>query len=156
MRYEQNSEVVYRNGLMAGLLAGCWCVLLIVSIGVALDTGEVLAAFVVLVAGGLVLAFFTYLLAVRPRVVLRRSEAEVYGYFFGSATVLYSAIEGVGFAGRFLGNRWLRIELADGSIVGVHPLMASGMLFIDPLWQRPLAAELERRAKQARRAVDVE
>ncbi len=152
MRYQRNSEVVYRNGLVAGLYVVFWSALVIATIAVALDGGETLIPFAVI--GLFVLPFFTYVQAIRPRVVLRESEVQIYGYVFGSETVRYDSICSVEFTGRFAGQRWLQIHRDDETTVGVHPFMATTMLFVDPSWQRPLAAELSLRAKQARRETE--
>jgi len=147
MRYERNSEVVYRNGLVAGVYLGIWCVFLIAAIAVAIRGRGGIAPFIGL--GLTVLPLFTYVQAIRPRVVLRRTEVQVYGYVLGSETVPYVGIEDVGFTGRFAGKRWLQIERDDGWVVGVHPFMASVGMYFDPLWQRPLADELSDRSSRA-------
>ncbi|MCP3974371.1 MAG: hypothetical protein GY720_07755 [bacterium] len=144
MHNRRGSDLVYRNGLMVGIVAIFWFGFAIAAITILVDDSDVGLPF--LVFGLPVLTGYTYLLAIRPRVILRRHEVQVYGYGPGSDVVQYPAIRGVGFTGRFAGLRWLRIHTRSGTIVGVHPLMASSFPFVEPLWQRELAEELTRRA----------
>lgn len=145
MRYQRDSQVVYRNGLMAGIAAVVSSAWILGTIGAAIGgRSEILP---MLIAMDLtVLPMVMYFGAIRPRVVLKGSEVEIHGYLF-SETIPYESIKSVAFTGSFAGIRWLEIDRGHGWMVGVHPFMATGTPFFDPLWQRPLAAELNERAE---------
>lgn len=145
MRYRRHSEVVYRNGFMMAIVVLIASVWVIGAIGAVVSGNEAAAIIVpvALTAGPVV----TYV-SLQRRVVLRESEVLIYGYVFHE-TVPYNSITGALFTGEFAGYRWLEIHHRGGWSVGVHPYLASGIPFVDPLWQRRLAVEIMERAKHA-------
>jgi hypothetical protein len=145
MRYERNSDVVYRSGFVVAVttviaLAWVFGIVSFIAAGQEPPIDIVVAALTILP--------FNTVMALRIRVVLRRDEVVIYD-LFKTNSVPYEAIAGVHRTGSRFRGWTLEIRHADGQTVTPLPLFLGGQGPITR-WHRSLVNDITGRIKIAR------